>query len=117
MAGTAYIEATHSGSGVAEFTYRNVDRGRLTGAALTAQPQTTYFGQVHCIVGIMRGGKGEEFAVATLIDDYVSDNHHPGYDGDFYFITGDILFLKLTTDLTYTVRLAITLDQDAEEGA
>ena len=116
MSGTAHIEMTTAGTGIAEFTYRRMDKGQLQGLALSNVPIAIEYGSVHATVGVMRGGEGEEFTVAIFLNDYVSDEHKPAYNGIYNFTTEDILFLKLLTYEVRTIRLSASIYLDEREA-
>ena len=116
MSGTATLTLTSSGTGNAVFQFRRMDVGQLQGLALSNRASAIFYGEVMATVGVMRGGRGEEFTVAVFINDYVSDEYKPSYNGTYNFTTEDILFLKLISPSVRTIRLSASIYLNEQEG-
>ena len=116
MAGTATLTLDSSGTGNATFAFRRMDVGQLQGLALSNKATAIFYGEVHATVGVMRGGRGEEYTVAIFINDYVSDEYKPAYNGIYNFTTEDVLFLKLISPSVRTIRLSASIFLDQKES-
>ena len=114
--GTAVVPAVGTGSGVAEFAYRRIDNGVLQGVALNPITAAVLYGQVYATVGVMRGGRGDQFIEAVFISDYVSQNHRPTWPGSYTFQTDDEIFVRIVSITAVEVRLGLTIHHEAPPG-
>ncbi|OGK10159.1 MAG: hypothetical protein A2Y63_00270 [Candidatus Riflebacteria bacterium RBG_13_59_9] len=114
--GTASISITTTGPSTPEYAYREVESGVLTGIAVVPLATGLNFGQCMVIAGVMRGGRGDAYVVATFLNDYVSDLHRPYYPGPFTFVAGDTLYIEIVSAVATSVRLNADISHSEPEG-
>lgn len=106
---------TTTGAITPEYAYRQIDEGELSGLALVPISSGIDYGELYATIGVMRGGRGDQFIAAVFIDDYVSAHHFPRYEGSYKFTTQDILFLRVFTQTAATIRLSATVHHEGYE--
>jgi hypothetical protein len=114
--GTAVVPAAAAGTGAPEFAYRRIDAGQLQDVALNPITPAILYGQVFATVGVMRGGRGDQFIEAVFISDYVSQNHRPTSPCTYRFQSNDELFVRLVTIIPVELRLGLTVHHEAPAG-
>jgi len=78
--------------------------GTLKTATVVCLEATVGKGEIAVLLTVERGGPGDSYAIATLIDDYVYTGHNPAWSGEIHCDTGDTLVLTYRSSVA--ARLA-----------
>ena len=113
-AGVATIEVITTADRQVVQGTRFAEGGVLLSVSVMAIVGTPEVGQLWVEAGIMRGGVGDAYKVAILVQQYVALTRGAWWTGGIPLSANDNLYLEARGDEAYTVRMTAMIEGERE---